>query len=308
MFKSIQNRKRQKEDTLKFIFDCEYNQTDCNISSIAGNLNVSMDEVETILNQLTRDNLVTLNNQSVLLTDTGRNDALRIVRAHRLMERYLADQTGVDPSKWHKEALRIQNLLSEDEIETLAAKMGNPVFDPHGDPIPSAEGILPKQRGVLLNTLQKGDSAIIFHLEDEPHSIYEQILRLGLYPGMKIYVEEVANQKVIFVAEGKVMTLTSLSAGYITVEKVSGDSYRHIKYDLLANLELGEGAEVSGISPNVRVQQRRRLMDLGIIPGSRISAVIRSASGDPTGYKVMGTVIGIRKQQAQQIFIKRKRE
>jgi len=78
------------------------------------------------------------------------------------------------------------------------------------------------------------------------------------------------------------------------------------KYEKLSSLEMGEHAEVAGISSHCRGQQRRRLMDLGIIPGSDISAEIRSASGDPVGFRVMGTTIGIRKREADLIFIVRK--
>lgn len=79
-----------------------------------------------------------------------------------------------------------------------------------------------------------------------------------------------------------------------------------IQTEALSSLPIGEEAEVSGISPKCRGQQRRRFMDLGIIPGSIISAVMKSASGNLIGYRVMGTTIGIRKQQADQIFINRK--
>ncbi|MDD2512604.1 MAG: FeoA family protein [Proteiniphilum sp.] len=81
-----------------------------------------------------------------------------------------------------------------------------------------------------------------------------------------------------------------------------------IQAEVLSALPIGEQAEVSGISPKCRGQQRRRFMDLGIIPGSIISAVMKSASGNLIGYRVMGTTIGIRKEQAGQIFIKRKKE
>jgi DtxR family Mn-dependent transcriptional regulator len=97
--------------------------------------------------------------------------------------------------------------------------------------------------------------------------------------------------------------LTPLFASYITVEELPGKAPMTRKYELLSSLGIGERAEIAGISPNCRGQQRRRLMDLGIVPGSPISAEIKSASGDPVGYRVMGTTIGIRKQQADMIFI-----
>ena len=197
-------------------------------------------------------------------------------------------------------------MVSKEETERLAAQMGNPVFDPHGDPIPTAEGQLPKHRGVRLNTLQEGEMGRITHLEDEPRSIYEQLVVLDLYPGMQVYVTDVTDKKITFVAHGEECILTPLFAGYITVEKLSKEETQAPKQELLSSLKIGENAEVLGISPNCRGSQRRRLMDLGIVPGSKVSAVIKSASGDPVGYRILGTTIGIRKQHADQVFINRK--
>jgi len=89
----------------------------------------------------------------------------------------------------------------------------------------------------------------------------------------------------------------------LLLRKTTIDINQQAKHDVLSSLKIGEQAEVVGISPNCRGQQRRRLMDLGIVPGSNISAVMKSASGDPVGYRVMGTTIGIRKQHADQVFI-----
>jgi DtxR family Mn-dependent transcriptional regulator len=296
------------EDALKFIFDCEYNKSNCNINSLAGNLNIAPDKASKILNRLTELELVQVNNQIAELTDAGRSYALKIVRIHRIWERYLADQTSVAPADWHNEACRIEHLVTEEETEKLAARMGNPVYDPHGDPIPTAEGELPKSKGVLLNTLQEGETGRIIHLEDEPRSIYEQLVVLGLYPGMSVYVTDVTDKKITFIAEGDECVLTPLFAGFITVEKTTIDITQQPKHNVLSSLKIGEQAEIIGISPNCRGQQRRRLMDLGIVPGSTISAVMKSASGDPVGYRVMGTTIGIRKQHADQVFINLKNQ
>ncbi len=300
------NSKALLEDALKFIFDCEYNKKSCNINGLAGHLNIAVDKASKLLNRLTSLELVFMKNQSIALSDAGRSYALRIIRIHRIWERYLADQTSLEPGDWHNEACRIEHVVTEEETEKLAAQMGNPIFDPHGDPIPTADGFLPKLNGVALNTLQEGDMARIIHLEDEPKSIYEQLVVLGLYPGMQVYVTDVTDKKITFIAEGDECVLTPLFAGFITVEQCADTVVQAPKQELLSSLKIGEHAEVTGISPACRGQQRRRLMDLGIVPGSAVSAVMKSASGDPMGYRVLGTTIGIRKQHADQVFIDRK--
>ena len=274
--KLVRNNKRVLvEDALKFIFDCEYNKTSCNVDNIAGHLSITTDKAGRLLERLTAMELVVIDNQSVALTDAGRSYALRIVRIH---------------------------LVTEEETEKLAAQLGNPVFDPHGDPIPTPGGDLPVQKGISLSTMKEGEMGRIIHLEDEPKSIYEQLVVLGLYPGMQVYVTDITDKKITFIAEGEECVLTPLFASYITVELTPAEADQKPKHELLSSLKIGEQAEVLGISPNCRGQQRR-LMDLGIIPGSKISAVMISASGDPVGYRVMGTTIGIRKQHADQVFI-----
>lgn len=302
------NERAMIEDALKYLFDCEYRNSACDLNSIAGTLDITLDKAGRLVEQLLKMSLIQMDDQNVSLTSTGRSYALRVVRVHRIWERYFADETSMKAADWHDEACRIEHQVTLEDTEKLAAQMGNPVFDPHGDPIPTADGKLPKPSGVSLNQLRKGQIGRITHLEDEPKSIYEQLLVLGLYPGMQVYVTEVSDSKVSFAADGDECSLTPLFASHITVEALSGKYEPAPKYELLSSLQIGEQAEVLGISPNCRGQQRRRLMDMGIVPGSRVSAVIRSASGDPTGYRVLGATVGIRAREAELIFIQRTNE
>ena len=302
------NQRVMLEDALKFIYDQEYNKMLCHVDSVAGHLNISTDKAGRLVNRLSSLDLIVLNNQAVTLTDAGRSYALRIIRIHRIWERYLADETSVDQADWHNEACKIEHEVSLEDTEKLAAQLGNPVFDPHGDPIPTIHGEMPEKKGKSLSEMEEGEMGRITHLEDEPKSIYEQLVVLGLYPGMQVYVTNVSDKKITFVADGEECILTPLFAGYITVEAVEAEVVNTEKHELLSALKMGEFGEITGISPNCRGQQRRRLMDLGIVPGGRISAVIKSASGDPVGYRVLGTTIGIRKQQADMVFIQRIKE
>jgi DtxR family transcriptional regulator, Mn-dependent transcriptional regulator len=303
------NSKRvQLEDALKYLFDCEYNNNLCNMNSIAGNLNISNDNASQLVERLLSMGLIAINDQNIELTDTGRSYSLRVIRVHRIWERYLADETSVAQADWHNEADRIEHFASQDETEKLAALMGNPVFDPHGDPIPSVDGELPEQKGISLNHLKEGETGRIIHIEDEPRSVYEQLVVQGLYPGMQVYVTDVDTGKITFVANGDECSLTPFFASQITVEKISGKVPVAPKFELLSSLKIGDKAEIAAISPNCRGQQRRRLMDLGVVPGSLVTSEIRSPSGDPVGYRVMGTTIGIRKTQADLIFIHKKND
>jgi DtxR family Mn-dependent transcriptional regulator len=302
------NQRVQLEDALKYLFDCEYWKNTCDMNSIAGNLNTSVDKAGRLLEHLLTMGLITMSDQTISLTDTGRSYALRVIRIHRIWERYLADETNVSQADWHNEADHLEHNVTIEDMEKLAAQLGNPVFDPHGDPIPTIGGELPEPKGKPLSCMKEGEIGRIIHIEDEPKSIYEQLVVQGLYPGMQVYVTDVAENKITFAANGDECTLTPLFAAHITVEILTGKVPVTQKYELLSSLEIGEKAEIAGISPNCRGQQRRRLMDLGIVPGSLVSAEMKSASGDPVGYRVMGTTIGIRKKQADLIFINRKKD
>ncbi|MGW8316517.1 MAG: metal-dependent transcriptional regulator [Bacteroidales bacterium] len=297
------NQRVLLEDALKFMFDCEYRDKSCGMNSLAGNLNISADKCSQLIERLNSLGLISENEQSISLTYKGRSYALRIIRVHRIWESYLADETGLEPAEWHSEADTLEHQVTSQDTEELAARMGHPVFDPHGDPIPTPGGELPRLKGKPLSQMKNGEIGRITHIEDEPRNIYEQLVVQGLYPGMQVYATDVTGHKIVFAADGDECTLTPLFASQITVEVIKEEVPIAQKYDRLSSLEIGERAEVAGISPNCRGQQRRRLMDLGIIPGSQISAEMKSASGDPVGFRIMGTTIGIRKKQADMVFI-----
>ncbi len=293
------------EDALKFLFDCEYKSLACNVHSIAGNLHVSSDTAARLLDRLQSMGLIEMPDDHIKLTDVGRSYALRIVRVHRIWEKYLADETGFNQLEWHGAADLKEHRMTLEVADRLAARMGNPVFDPHGDPIPSSRGEMPSPKGQPLSTLREGDIARILHIEDEPPAIYAQLVALDLYPGMIVYILNIGDGKIKFAADGEECVLTTLFASNITVEVLSEEPFSQEKYELLSSLKIGEQAEIIGISPNCRGQQRRRLMDLGIVPGTVVTAELISASGDPVAYQILGATIAIRNDQAKHIFIKR---
>jgi len=300
--------KVQLEDALKFLFECEYRNAPCSLHTIAGNLHIASNRAATLLDRLGEMGLIEHGDDTFNLTDAGKSYALRIIRVHRIWEKYLADETSMDYKHWHGQADQKEHQLSWEAAEKIAGRIGNPVFDPHGDPIPTVSGDLPVHKGITLSSLKEGQVGRIIHLEDEPGYIYEQLMALGLYPGMLVFVMDVSEGKIRFAADGEEMVLTPLFAAAITVDPLQEAVTVNKKQESLSSLAIGEQAEITGISPNCRGQQRRRLLDLGIIPGTIVTAEIKSPSGDPVGYRVMGAVIGIRKKQADLIYITKKNE
>lgn len=293
----------QIEDALKHIYDCEYKNIACTLNSVAGNLSITSDRATKIISRLESLDLLTMDGEILKLTSQGRSYALRVIRVHRLWERYLADETGTKEMDWHEIAEKKEHSFTPEQADKLAAQIGNPVYDPHGDPIPSSKGDLPDKKGKQLTEMLPGEFANIIHIEDEPNAIYSQILAQGLYPGMQIRMLEVSERRLKFVANGEESVLSPLIAKNITVGILKMDLQVEEKFKTLSTLKVGEKGIVLGIAKALRGQQRRRLMDLGIVPGTEIEAQLESVTRDPTAYRVRGSVIALRKQQADRIYL-----
>jgi len=291
------------EDALKYLYNCEYNQTTCTLNGIAGNLSISADEATDIISKLESLGLVNTEKNELALTSDGRSYALRVVRVHRLWEKYLADETSIGENEWHTKAEELEHTLTPEQANKLAAQIGNPVFDPHGDPIPSSKGDLPVKKGKQLTEMSAGEFANIIHVEDEPHAIYSQIIAEGLYAGMQIRMIEISDKRVKFIANGEECILSPLIAKSITVGAVQLEKQVEGKFKPLSSLKIGEEGTILGIAKSLRGQQRRRLMDLGIVPGTKIEAELESLTGDPVAYRVRGTTVALRKQQTDRIYL-----
>ncbi len=291
------------EDSLKHIYDCEYNKSASDINSIAGNLNISTDKAAKVISKLEDMGLVDVKSNKVSLSESGRSYALRIIRIHRLWERYLADRTSVGETEWHSSAEEAEHILTDDQANELAAQIGNPVIDPHGDPIPTSKGEIKEKRGIPLSKLSVGELGRIVHIEDEPQSVYSQIVASGIHSGMQVRMTEVSKNKIKFITEGEEIILSPLIASNLTVLPEQKSDEISENTPTLIFLKPGEEAVVVGISKACRGQQRRRLMDLGIVKGTKIKYVMESAGKDPVAYEVRGAIVALRKAQAAQIFI-----
>lgn len=293
------------EDAVKHLFTSEAARRMSSVESLAGAIGVTRGQVVEILRHLERLGLARLAAEDIVLTDEGRAYALRIVRTHRIWERYLADRTGVDPALWHAQAERHEHGLAPEDVDRLAASMGDPLYDPHGDPIPTALGMMPPVRGVSLVSLEPGTSAWVVHVEDEPEEVYRAIRSAGIDVGSRLSVERVDPSAVRLVVEGRPVTLDGIAARNLTVEPLAvGDL--DVAIDRLDVLQPGEEGVVVRLTGQVQGPQRRRMLDLGIVPGTVIRAELSSASGDPVAYRIRGAVIALRRVQAQAILIRRR--
>ncbi len=291
------------EDALKHVYTCESIGRVCSTESVAGQLEVTTGKAAALLLRLAESELTRSDESGPSLTEAGRESALRLVRTHRLWERYLADRTGVPAGEWHAEAERVEHAMSPTETEALASRLGHPAWDPHGDPIPTKGGALPAVERLSLAGVEPGRTAEIVHLEDEPREIYDALLADGFGLGARVSVVERSDRQVRLRARGREWPMDCLVARNVTVRLLPEGTDADGPVDTLVDLKPGDSGRVVGISPACQGAQRRRLLDLGVVRGTEIEAALASAMGDPVAYRIRGALIALRSEQAEWIRI-----
>lgn len=296
-------RRSRGEDALKHLVKSEASGRPATLESIAGILEISTTAAAHLVAELEADGLVRLDAGTVGLAPQGRTVALHLVRAHRLWESYLAEQTGVAEQEWHALADRQEHLLTPGGVDALAARLGHPMRDPHGDVIPPPGGDLEGEHAPTLNSVEPGRAVEIVHIEDEPASVYQQLTAGGLRPGMKAFVIEKNAAGVRFWADGDEHHLAPVVAENVTIAPFEGSLRDLAARRYLWGLASGERGRVVEISPACRGPERRRLLDLGFVPGTLVEVEMVSPAGDPTAYRLRGSVVALRREQARFIRI-----
>jgi DtxR family transcriptional regulator, Mn-dependent transcriptional regulator len=141
------------------------------------------------------------------LTRRGREEALRLIRRHRLIETFLLEHLGYSWREVHEEAERLEHAVSDGFTERLAEFLGHPGQDPHGDPIPAADGSLVPDDSFPLGEATAGQRVRISKVGDDPSTL-EYLGDHGLVPGRLLSVREVRDLD-----------------GVITVEDEDGESH-----------------------------------------------------------------------------------
>ena len=300
-----QDKKIVIEDILKMLFHAENEGKSIGVETILNRFDRNKKDVIQILEKIEAEKLIKTSGDIVELTDAGRDYALKIVRVHRLWEKYLSEQTGYNKAEWHGRAETMEHLLSEKDADDLAIKLGNPRFDPHGDPIPTNQGELPDKIGKSLTEFKAGTIGRISHIEDEPDVIYKQILAEDLHIGSQLKIIESNERRIKFYSEGEEYILAPIVAANITLVELKHDEISEKDEIRLSNLQAGEKAMIAGISQECKGEIRRRLLDLGFVPGTEISIDLTSPMGDPKAYSVRNTNIAIRNEQAKLILIEK---
>jgi DtxR family Mn-dependent transcriptional regulator len=292
------------EDALKHLLDREQQGRHASPESIAGTLDLPRAKATRLVSDMESQGLLETHGSQLHLTVEGTRWAMHIVRAHRLWERYLVDEARMPLSKIHDEAQKREHSLTEAQLNELEAALGHPTRDPHGDPIPSREGIMPTAENTPITAWQAGGPARIVHIEDEPAIAYEQILAAGLRLGQTIRIMERTPQRVVLSDGEMEYRLAPTVAANIGVAPLPASEIAIANAVSLADLSDEQQAEIVMLDDAVQGFTRRRFLDLGLTPGTKIYPELGNFFNDPRAYRIRGTLIALRKDQAAQIWVK----
>jgi DtxR family Mn-dependent transcriptional regulator len=248
--------------------------------------------------------LVETKGNDVCLTADGERWALHVVRAHRLWERYLADEARMPLERVHEEAHHREHAMSDAQLDALDASLGHPQHDPHGDPIPNRGGKIAAAEGKSITLWPENVPAKIVHIEDEPAIAYAQISAEGLKLGQTIRILKKSPERFILTDGENEYRLAPAVAANITAMATTERDTLPTEALSLADLNHGQRAEIISLDDSVQGFTRRRFLDLGLTPGTVVSPELKNFFGDPRGYRVRGTLIALRKEQAAKILIK----
>ncbi|MEJ7894657.1 MAG: metal-dependent transcriptional regulator [Solirubrobacteraceae bacterium] len=174
------------EDYVKTIFALADGSTTGIVTTqaLAARLDVSAASASAMMRKLEVLALVALHPyHGVALTPAGTGVALEVLRHHRLLELFLAQELGLSWDKVHDEAEVLEHAISEELEALIALKLGNPTVDPHGDPIPSDDGRLEEEATVVLEQLDVGNLGTLVRVSDADPEVLRYLDARGIRPG-----------------------------------------------------------------------------------------------------------------------------
>jgi DtxR family Mn-dependent transcriptional regulator len=182
---------RSVEDYLKAIYRLSPEGRTASTSHIAQLLELSPASVSGMVKRLSEQGLLEhVPYKGVQLTAEGRRAALRMIRRHRLIEAYLVATLGYTWDTVHEEAERLEHAVSDTLVDRMASVLGHPTVDPHGDPIPTADGSIDEPSVLPLAEVPAGRTVELRRVDESQAERLRYIGSIGLTPGVEVTVVE----------------------------------------------------------------------------------------------------------------------
>lgn len=178
------------EDFLKAVYVLQQRDERASTNALREALNITAPSVTDMAKRLTDSGLIDYQKyKGVRLTDEGERVALQILRRHRLIELYLVQELGYALHEVHDEAESLEHAVSDRFIDAISAKLNHPNFDPHGDPIPAADGTLAPLRDLHpLSDLPLNMAAIVSRYITSDPQMLQHTLDRGFALGAEVVV------------------------------------------------------------------------------------------------------------------------
>ncbi len=160
-------------------------------TALAARVGVRMSSVSDAVRRLTEQGLLTHTPYGAIeLTEQGRHYAVAMVRRHRLLETFLVDVLGYRWDQVHDEAETLEHAVSDFMIERIDERLGHPTRDPHGDPIPSPDGVLDAPDALLLSEVAPGRRVRVERISDADPELLQYFAAQGIHIGVELDLRE----------------------------------------------------------------------------------------------------------------------
>lgn len=178
--KSDLTQSKSVQDFLKAVYSLQAQGESASTNALAEELDVKAPSITDMAQRLVAGGLVDYERyKGVRLTSAGEALALKILRRHRLIELYLVNELGYALQQVHQEAENLEHVVSDQFVDALAAKLGNPELDPHGDPIPGEDGTIIQRDLSLLTEWPLHQAAVVSRIKADNPDMLQHILERG---------------------------------------------------------------------------------------------------------------------------------
>ena len=219
--KSDLTQSKSVQDFLKAVYSLQQGGERVSTNALAEGLAVAAPSVTDMAQRLVSAGLIDYERyKGVLLTPTGKSVALKMIRRHRLLELYLVKELGYTLVEVHAEAEKLEHAVSDRFIEALAAKLGDPELDPHGEPIPSSEGVMVNREITPMIEWPLNTPAVVSRIKADDPKMLQHILERGfkLQAHVEVLSRDPFDGPVMAMVDGKMRIIGHQVAAGIMLE------------------------------------------------------------------------------------------
>jgi DtxR family Mn-dependent transcriptional regulator len=291
------------EEYLEAIYRLQSRMGVAKTGELVSLLGVVPGTVTNTIERLEREDLVThVPYKGVRLTERGVKIAVDVLRRHRLSERLLTDVLHVSWDKAHKIACRLEHDITGDIVRNVERVLGYPKTCPHGNPIPTEHGSIDEEETQSISELAPQGKGIVSRILDEDPELLRKLSILGLKPGVAIEVlKKSPSEGEVSVRIGERMcTIDDKTAASVQVQRT--ENARNVQP--LVSLKDGEsGIITSALVIGKGQGYMKRLMDMGLTPGTKVKVVNSAPLGGPVELQVRGSRLALGRGIAQKILV-----